>query len=89
MPSAAPISEGFIPFRGFRTWYRLVGDRTQLESAKLPYLCSMAVLENRTITSNPLRSSPSPGARSSSTTSWGRQLESAQRPFTVECRALH
>jgi L-proline amide hydrolase len=38
MPSAAPISEGFIPFRGFRTWYRIVGDLTQPESAKLPLL---------------------------------------------------
>jgi hypothetical protein len=29
MPSAAPVSEGFIPFRGFRTWYRVVGDLAQ------------------------------------------------------------
>jgi proline-specific peptidase len=38
MPSAAPISEGFVPFRGFRTWYRIVGDLTQPERAKLPLL---------------------------------------------------
>jgi L-proline amide hydrolase len=38
MPSAAPISEGFVPFRGFRTWYRIVGDLAQPEPAKLPLL---------------------------------------------------
>jgi hypothetical protein len=74
MPSAVPISEGFVPFRGFRTWYRVVGDLAQPEPAKFPYLCSMAVLENRTTTSNPLRSLPTLGAPSSSTISWGRQL---------------
>ncbi len=38
MPSAVPVSEGFVPFRGFRTWYRVVGDLTQSEPAKLPLL---------------------------------------------------
>ncbi len=38
MPSAAPVSEGFVPFRGFRTWYRVVGDLAQPEPAKLPLL---------------------------------------------------
>jgi L-proline amide hydrolase len=30
------IAEGFVPFRGYRTWYRVVGDREQ--SGKLPVL---------------------------------------------------
>jgi proline-specific peptidase len=38
MPSAAPISEGFVPFGGFRTWYRVVGDLTQPEPDKIPLL---------------------------------------------------
>jgi proline-specific peptidase len=38
MPSAAPVSEGFVPFRGFRTWYRVVGDLDQPSPAKLPLL---------------------------------------------------
>ena len=39
MPSATPVSEGFVPFRGFRTWYRIVGDLAQLGGpAKLPLL---------------------------------------------------
>ena len=39
MPSAAPISEGFVPFRGFRTWYRVIGDLAQPGGpAKLPLL---------------------------------------------------
>jgi L-proline amide hydrolase len=38
MPSAAPVSEGFIPFRGFRTWYRVVGDLAQAEGGKFPLL---------------------------------------------------
>ena len=32
-----PIKEGFIPFRGYRTWYRTVGDRE--EPGKLPLIC--------------------------------------------------
>ncbi len=32
-----PIQEGFIPFHGYRTWYRIVGD--QEEEGKLPLLC--------------------------------------------------
>src|SRR5215203_4536853 len=35
-----------------------------------PYLCSMVAPEDRLTTLNPLRSSPTLGARSSSTTSW-------------------
>jgi L-proline amide hydrolase len=38
MPSAAPVSEGFVPFRGFRIWYRVVGDLAQLEPAMFPLL---------------------------------------------------
>jgi L-proline amide hydrolase len=38
MPSAAPVSEGFVPFRGFRTWYRVVGDLAQPAPAKFPLL---------------------------------------------------
>lgn len=32
-----PIKEGFIPFRGYRTWYRIVGD--QEEPGKVPLMC--------------------------------------------------
>jgi proline-specific peptidase len=38
MPSAVPVSEGFVPFRGFRTWYCVVGDLAQPKPAKLPLL---------------------------------------------------
>ncbi len=38
MPSAAPVSEGFVPFRGFRSWYRVVGDLAQPGPAKFPLL---------------------------------------------------
>jgi proline-specific peptidase len=38
MPSATPISEGFVPFRGFRTWYRIVGDLAQPTPAMFPLL---------------------------------------------------
>lgn len=31
-----PATEGFIPFRGYRTWYRIVGDGE--EPGKLPLL---------------------------------------------------
>jgi proline-specific peptidase len=37
MVSAAPVSEGYVPFRGYRTWYRIVGERD--EPGKLPLLC--------------------------------------------------
>ena len=30
-------AEGFVPFRGYRTWYRVVGDGE--EPGKLPLLC--------------------------------------------------
>lgn len=36
MPAGAVVAEGFIPFRGYKTWYRIVGDRE--ESGKLPLL---------------------------------------------------
>jgi len=38
MPSTTPVSEGFVPFRGFRIWYRVVGDLAQPSPAKLPLL---------------------------------------------------
>jgi proline-specific peptidase len=38
MPSAAPVSEGFVSFRGFRSWYRVVGDLAQSGPAKFPLL---------------------------------------------------
>jgi pimeloyl-ACP methyl ester carboxylesterase len=34
MSADPPISEGFVPFRGHRTWYRVVGDR--VAAGKLP-----------------------------------------------------
>jgi len=34
MSADPPISEGFVPFRGHRTWYRVVGDREA--AGKLP-----------------------------------------------------
>lgn len=35
--ATTPIKEGFIPFRGFNVWYRIVGDREA--RGKLPLLC--------------------------------------------------
>jgi proline-specific peptidase len=35
--SAFPIKEGFVSFRGYKTWYRIVGDSE--ERGKLPLLC--------------------------------------------------
>ena len=32
-----PVQEGTIPFQGYRTWYRVVGDRE--DAGKLPLLC--------------------------------------------------
>src|SRR5258708_10981885 len=32
-----PIKEGTIPFKGYQTWYRIVGERE--EPGKLPLLC--------------------------------------------------
>jgi len=37
MQSGTPIKEGFIPFRGYKTWYRVVGDHE--EPGRLPILC--------------------------------------------------
>jgi len=38
MPSAVPVSEGFVSSGGFRSWYRVVGDLTQPGPAKFPLL---------------------------------------------------
>src|SRR5215471_16293345 len=32
-----PIKEGYIPFKGYQTWYRIVGEKE--EPGKLPLLC--------------------------------------------------
>ncbi len=37
MNTTIPTEEGFIPFRGYKTWYRIVGDREK--SGVLPLLC--------------------------------------------------
>jgi proline-specific peptidase len=37
MHTGMPIKEGFIPFRGYKTWYRVVGE--QEEPGKYPLLC--------------------------------------------------
>ena len=36
MPSTIPAKEGYVPFHGYKTWYRIVGD--QEEPGKLPVL---------------------------------------------------
>jgi L-proline amide hydrolase len=33
-----PIAEGFIPFRGYRTWYRVVGNLNEVADGKFPIL---------------------------------------------------
>jgi L-proline amide hydrolase len=33
-----PVTEGFIPFRGYRTWYRVAGDLKAIEPGKFPLL---------------------------------------------------
>jgi pimeloyl-ACP methyl ester carboxylesterase len=33
-----PVSEGFIPFLGYQTFYRIVGDIARISSGKLPVL---------------------------------------------------
>lgn len=38
MTTAAPVHEGFIPFRGYRTWYRIVGTLSRPLSAPFPLL---------------------------------------------------
>jgi proline-specific peptidase len=38
MRATAPASEGRLPFRGFETWYRIVGEHEQAPG-KLPLLC--------------------------------------------------
>ena len=37
MATTLPVKEGFIPFAGYRTWYRVVGEGE--EGGKLPLLC--------------------------------------------------
>lgn len=37
MGTSFPAKEGFVPFRGYRTWYRIIGDRGKTD--KLPLLC--------------------------------------------------
>src|SRR3954452_21324182 len=37
MSASAPSTEGFVPFRGFDTWYRIVGQGEA--RGKLPLLC--------------------------------------------------
>jgi proline-specific peptidase len=37
MEAAPPFTEGYIPFRNYNVWYRIVGDRE--EPGKLPLLC--------------------------------------------------
>ncbi|MCI0621305.1 MAG: proline iminopeptidase-family hydrolase [Acidobacteria bacterium] len=37
MPSDVPVREGYIPFRDFKVWYRVVGE--QQSADKLPLLC--------------------------------------------------
>jgi proline-specific peptidase len=37
MDKSIPTKEGFVPFRGYNTWYRIVGD--QEVPGKLPLLC--------------------------------------------------
>lgn len=32
-----PVKEGYIPFKGYKTWYRVVGEKE--ESGKLPLVC--------------------------------------------------
>jgi len=33
-----PVTEGFVPFRGYRTWYRIVGDLENVAPGKFPLL---------------------------------------------------
>jgi len=37
MATTVPVREGFIPFHGYRTWFRVVGERE--EPGRLPILC--------------------------------------------------
>lgn len=37
MNSTMPTKEGFVPFRGYKTWYRIVGDHE--EPGKAPLMC--------------------------------------------------
>jgi proline-specific peptidase len=37
MNTDMPVKEGFVPFRGYKVWYRIVGDREA--PGKLPLLC--------------------------------------------------
>ncbi len=37
MSTQMPVKEGFVPFRGYKVWYRIVGDHEA--AGKLPLLC--------------------------------------------------
>jgi L-proline amide hydrolase len=36
--SNIPVTEGFVPFRGYKTWYRIAGDLNSVPSGKFPIL---------------------------------------------------
>ncbi|GHO79468.1 proline iminopeptidase [Ktedonobacter sp. SOSP1-85] len=38
MSSTLPVQEGFIPFRGYRTWYRIAGDLSANKKGMFPLL---------------------------------------------------
>jgi len=38
MVNNVSINEGFVPFRGYRTWYRMVGDVAQTQAGTFPVL---------------------------------------------------
>ena len=38
MSAIAPISEGHVQFREYKTWYRIVGDFTNIPLGKFPVL---------------------------------------------------
>ncbi len=37
MNEGFPVKEGYIPFRGYKTWYRIVGEKE--EDGKYPLIC--------------------------------------------------
>lgn len=37
-PAGVAVREGFVPFRGYRTWYRVIGDLGAVPAGKLPVL---------------------------------------------------
>jgi L-proline amide hydrolase len=38
MSTVLPVTEGYVPFRGFKTWYRIVGDLNNPGPGKFPVL---------------------------------------------------